>query len=255
MRLVSYNILDGGEGRADPLAEIILAQQCDIAVLVEADSADVLDRIAKRLEMDVVHAKGRRHFAAVLTRWEMVESINHAPLHPELSDCLLEATIADPSGQAWTVAAIHLHPHATEADEREREREISTVLRVFEPHRKQGRRHLLCGDFNSNSPIQEIDPEKVKPRTKQEWEANGGEIPRRVVTRIQADGYADSLYLARGPEAGRIGTFSTQYPGQRVDYIFTYGVERRQIKEAWVEQDRLAKYSSDHFPVGIELAS
>jgi endonuclease/exonuclease/phosphatase family metal-dependent hydrolase len=25
------------------------------------------------------------------------------------------------------------------------------------------------------------------------------------------------------------------------------------IKSAWIEQDRLAKYASDHFPVGVEI--
>ena len=36
MRICSYNILDGGEGRADPLAEVILAQRPDIVAIVEA---------------------------------------------------------------------------------------------------------------------------------------------------------------------------------------------------------------------------
>ena len=31
MRIVSYNILDGGEGRADPLAEVLLAHQAAAA--------------------------------------------------------------------------------------------------------------------------------------------------------------------------------------------------------------------------------
>ena len=30
MRVVSYNILDGGEGRADPLAEVLIARRPDV---------------------------------------------------------------------------------------------------------------------------------------------------------------------------------------------------------------------------------
>ena len=37
MRIVSYNILDGGVGRADPIAEVLLAQRPDVVGLVEAD--------------------------------------------------------------------------------------------------------------------------------------------------------------------------------------------------------------------------
>jgi hypothetical protein len=122
MRLVSYNILDGGEGRADPLAEVIGAQNPDIVVLVEADDLEVVDRIAGRLKMDRVIVEGRRHGAAILCRGEIIESINHGLLHEEFSDCLLEARVVDERGQEWTVAAVHLQPHATEDDERRRER-------------------------------------------------------------------------------------------------------------------------------------
>ena len=52
MRLVSYNILDGGVGRADPIAEILQAQNADIVVLLEADDLSVVERIAGELAAD-----------------------------------------------------------------------------------------------------------------------------------------------------------------------------------------------------------
>src|SRR5437763_7307822 len=69
VRIFSYNILDGGEGRADPRAEVIEAQRADAVALIEADNADVLDRISKRLKMDVIVAAGKRHAVALLSRW------------------------------------------------------------------------------------------------------------------------------------------------------------------------------------------
>jgi endonuclease/exonuclease/phosphatase family metal-dependent hydrolase len=36
-----------------------------------------------------------------------------------------------------------------------------------------------------------------------------------------------------------------------VDYIFTFGIDSP--RDAWIEQDRLARYASDHFPVGVEI--
>ncbi len=33
----------------------------------------------------------------------------------------------------------------------------------------------------------------------------------------------------------------------------TSGLAPGRLKTAWVEQDRLAKYASDHFPIGLEL--
>ena len=84
MRVVSYNILDGGEGRADPLAEVIIAQKPDIVALVECDNVDVLNRIASRLSMDFAPAQGRKHATAILSRASnkflaMVTEFNNLP--------------------------------------------------------------------------------------------------------------------------------------------------------------------------------
>ena len=170
------------------------------------------------------------------------------------SKCFFEAEVIDPTGRAWTIGVLHLHAHALEEDERRREREIAGVLDVFARHRLANHPHLLVGDFNSNSPDQQIDPAKCYPTTRQEWHANGGQIPRRVVQKILDAGYIDT-YAAFDPHAAATtGTFTTQFPGQRVDYVFAFGFNRSSIRNAWIEQDRLAKYASDHFPIGVEIA-
>jgi exodeoxyribonuclease III len=251
--LVSYNILDGGEGRADPLAEVIEAQRPDVVALLEADNASVVERIAQRLKMDFVVAEGRRHGAAILARGVILESMNHSLLREEFSDCVLEATVAGPGKIDWTIAAVHLHPRARLEDEARRQREIDGILDVFARHRKEGRAHLLAGDFNANSPVQNIEPEKCKPRTREDIAANGGQVPRSAIQKLLDAGYVDCLHALLGPAAARIGSFTTQYPGQRVDYIFAYGIGAERLKEARIEQDRLAKYASDHFPVLAEI--
>jgi exodeoxyribonuclease-3 len=254
MRIVSWNILDGGEGRADPIAEVILAQRPDVVALIEADNQDVLERIATRLNMDYVRGEGAgRHAVAVLSRWTIVHSINHALLR-QGPPCLMETLIREPGGVEWTIAATHFHPYAFEADERQRQIEAAALLDIFRPHRQSKRPHLLAGDFNANSPIQDIDPDRCKDKTRQAWRENGGQIPRRVVQSILDAGYLDSYHLAVGDAARSAGTFSTQQPGQRVDYIFTFGFRDSAIRSAWIETDRLARYASDHFPIGLEIS-
>jgi endonuclease/exonuclease/phosphatase family metal-dependent hydrolase len=254
MRVLSYNILDGGEGRADPLAEVIEAQRADVVCLVEASDLAVVERIANRLKMDHVQAAGRTKGAsALLTRYTIRDSANHALLRGGLSKSLLEATLIDPAGTEWGFGVVHLHAHARESDEAEREKELAVVLDVFAPHRAGKRAHLICGDFNANSPMQRIDIEKCKPSTRKEYAENGGDLPRRVVQTMLDGGYVDTAHAVRGDWAATHGTFSTQFPGQRVDYIFAHGVDRSRLKDAWIEYDRLAKYASDHFPVGAEI--
>ena len=254
VRIFSYNILDGGEGRADPLAEVIEAQRADLVALIESDNADVLDRISRRLKMDLIVAQGKRHAVALLSRWPIVHTINHGVLLDK-PDCLLEAMIRTPANEELTLGILHLHPHAGEQDEMIREEELENVLQIFEPHRRARRPHLLLGDFNANSPAQMLDMERCKPSTREEWRQNGGHIPRRAVQQLLTAGYLDS-YFARKPEQAKTtGTFSTQFPGQRVDYIFTHSIATTRLIDAWIEQDRLAKYASDHFPIGLELST
>jgi exodeoxyribonuclease III len=252
MRLVSYNILDGGEGRADPLAEVLIAQRPDIVALIEADNDAVVERIAGRLEMEFVQAAGKRHSIALLSRWPIVESVNHSLLRTELSNGLLEATVRQSADQEWLLGLMHLHPRATDEDDRIRRGEIAVICDVFAEHRAAGRPHLLAGDFNSDSPVQEIDIEACKAATRKAWHENGGRLPRGAIEKLLAAGYVDSLFVVKPQEARQAGSFTTQFPGQRVDYIFGFGLEKR-VKSAWIEHDRLAKYASDHFPVGLEL--
>jgi endonuclease/exonuclease/phosphatase family metal-dependent hydrolase len=256
MRVVSYNILDGGEGRADPVAEVLLAQRADIIGLVEADNPLVVDRLAKRLGMDVVVAAGHGHAVALLTRWPMGDTANLAALLPAHGPrCLLRAELTDPStGTEWAAGVLHLSPRADLADEERRLGEVRVALEAFADLRAAGRPHLLMGDFNANAPYQRIDPEKCKEKIRASWVRNGGMIPRAVVQAMLDHGYTDTLRAARPGEAETVGSFTTRHPGQRVDYVFTWGVEPGRVRDAWVEQDRLATYASDHYPVACEIA-
>jgi exodeoxyribonuclease III len=249
MRLVSYNILDGGEGRADPLAEVLIAQRPDIVALIEADNPQVVDRICQRLKMDSITAVGRRNSIALLSRWPIVESVNHALLQDQITACFLEATIRDDSGRDWVLGLVHLHPRAADADDQIRQNEIDCILRIFAT-----RPHLLAGDFNSDSPIQRVDPARCKSATQKAWRDNGGRLPRGAVQKLLDAGYVDTLHATLGDEAGQLASFTTHHPGQRVDYVFAFDLEK-QIKSAWIEQDRLAQFASDHFPVGVELGT
>jgi endonuclease/exonuclease/phosphatase family metal-dependent hydrolase len=253
MRLVSYNILDGGTGRADLLADVVATMRPDLVALVEAEDVAVVDHVARRLDMQVLHAPGNTHASALLTRWPVVESINYAPLHKSLEKSLLEATVAEPGDKQWTLGIVHLHAQSLESDEDQRERELDVILKAFEPHRRSGTQHLLCGDFNANAPYQLIDPDRCKPRTREQWAKNGGKLPRRVVQRILDAGYVDTLRAFEPAAAETIGTFTTEFPAQRVDYVFSYGLERESLRQAWVHHSPTAKDASDHFPVGVDL--
>lgn len=254
MRIVSYNILNGGEGRADPLAEVIEAQRPDVIALVEAEFPPVVERIANRFKMDFIVADANGTAAALLSRFPIETSINHAVLHPgEMTKSFLQVTLRTPDGPL-DVGVVHLHAYAFEGDENVRMRELHVVLNAFEPARRANTPHLLAGDFNSTSPAQQIDIAACRPSTQRAFNANGGRIPRRVVQRILDAGYVDALSRASHGDVDRTGSFTTQHPGERVDHIFTFGIASERLTWGHVERDRLAKYASDHFPVALEIS-
>ncbi len=250
MRIISYNILDGGVGRADPLVEVIKAQRPDVVVLVEADDAEMRSRIAWRLGMDMIVGEGRKgHTAALLTRGRIIDSVNLAAMHDHGPRSLLLATV-ELEGASLKVVAVHLTSKASEEQETKREAEIATVLEALRPLRQAGTPHVICGDFNANSPVQQLSREALPDKSKSHWDANGGGIPRRVIQSVLDAGYVDTLAVHRPDDVGQLCSFTTQQPGQRVDYLFAFGVN---VSDAWIERDRLAEYASDHFPIGAEV--
>lgn len=232
---------------------MIEAQRADTIALIEADDRDVVDRIARRLGYDVVVAEGHGHSVAVLSRWTIVESINHALLEPEAPRSMVEVQVRTPSGVKFSIFALHMHPRAAESDEQIRLKQTAALMRITHALRTAGTPHVLMGDFNANSPIQRIDISACKPKTQAAYHANGGHIPRRVIENLLDHGYVDTLHAIHNDAAATMTSFTTHEPGQRVDYVFTFGLDRAGIKDAWIVRDRLATFASDHYPVGAEI--
>ena len=253
MYLLSYNILDGGAERESLLARVIAAPKPDVVALVEAEDAGVVERLAARIGADFIHAPGNSHASALLSRYPITRTVNHALLRAGLEKSLLEAAVIHPDLGEVTVGVVHLHARPYEDDEDVRERELDVVLDVFAPHRAANRPHLLCGDFNANAPYQRIDPAKCKPKLRAAWDAQGGQLPRRVVQRVLDAGYVDTLHAVDAEAGETAGTFTTEFPGQRVDYIFAFGIAPDGIKRASIVSDPPANDASDHYPVGVEI--
>lgn len=58
VRVASLNLMSGGVGRADPIAEVLLAQESDVLALSQAVDDDVFNRLRNRLSMHAVRFGG-----------------------------------------------------------------------------------------------------------------------------------------------------------------------------------------------------
>jgi endonuclease/exonuclease/phosphatase family metal-dependent hydrolase len=244
MRISVYNLHLGGTGRADPLAEVLLAGKPDIVVTTEATDPDVLSRLAARLSMDFAHAPaadGRG--VAVFTSGQLLETVSHHPLGQATSHRrppVLESLIRLPNRPDLRLFAAEWV--STPDGEAARIDETRWLVDHLRPLRDDRRPHLIAGTLHTLSPGQSaaLGAAPSLPST-------------AVYAMLEGTGYVDS-YLAAGPTTANPehdGTYSTQNPRLRLDYLWAFGPVPT---TAWIETDRLATYASDHFPTGAEFA-
>jgi len=154
-RILSYNILAGGNRRVDQLTKIISSANPDIVGLVEANSLQAVEELAGRLgmqyRMNANPAKEKDWQIALLSRLQIVETYSH--IHADiLTKPILEACIEEKDGRKLTVFVAHLSASFYQARGGDgiRRREIQEILRIMAP--KRGIPHLLMGDFNAIAP-------------------------------------------------------------------------------------------------------
>ena len=107
MRLISYNLMNGGEGRADPIAEVLLGRSPDVVGLHEATDDAVLRRLSARLRMDFVVAECSGGRVALFSRLPILETANVAAIF-ESSMPTLDARLDAGAAGELVVRIAHL---------------------------------------------------------------------------------------------------------------------------------------------------
>jgi endonuclease/exonuclease/phosphatase family metal-dependent hydrolase len=253
MKIMTYNIMEGGTGRVDPLAEVIRLAGADVVVVQEAVSEEgsaAFHKLADRLGMDRFLAEsGRAGGGAVgiLSRVRIKEAVNHSAMDPRLSRGAVSAIVGD-----LVVIGVHLHPRELFADEEVRVKELTGVFEVANLF--AGREHVICGDFNASHPLQKIDLKEVRDKTRERVMTQGGEFPREVVRRMLERGYVDAHALHHSAEAFGC-SFTTAFPAMRVDYMFVTAGLAPKVKGCEVFRPEMGRFASDHYPVVAELVT
>ncbi len=153
-RILSYNILVGGTGRVNQLAQMIAAANPDVVGLVEATNPHVVEALAERFGMQY-HLSGiaKHHMdvqLALLSRLPIVRTQVHKL--SVLAKPVLEVGIEEADGRELTVFVAHLsaafsHGRAGDGIRRHEVREILSIMQT-----RWGTPHLLMGDFNALAP-------------------------------------------------------------------------------------------------------
>lgn len=255
MRFLTYNIREGGVGRAEIIAEVIKAARPDVVALQEARDPLVVERIAKLAGFEYWGSRVS-HSTGFLSNVRVVE---HAWRHPPRTrHALLEVSLADGFPRVFV---LHLRAWFSKWSERQRARELRGLLDGIQQQLIRENRafafHVLAGDFNALAPGERFDPSPMPRWIRGMVWLSGRDIARSTIALMQADGYVDAwrtLHTDLEKDPGY--TFPVWNPHVRLDYVFTPTEFASRFTSCEVlKSPEKVRSASDHFPLLVEISS
>ncbi len=246
LRVLTYNILTGGEDRLPLILDVIRAQNPDVVALQEADRTGATDELAAALGMCVVYGEGPTRFA---NAWISRLPIRHATSHRAqgMRKSLLEIEV-ELDGAPIHLFAAHLRPKLS--GEPRRVIEVEAILGILRA--VADRPHLLVGDLNSLHSADNFLLEPTHPPRAAEWVRLAYETPRLVLSRLLAAGYVDCYRQLHADTTGY--TFATRFPMTRIDFVLASPQIAPRLCACETITTPPANAASDHFPVVADFA-
>ena len=254
MRLLSYNIREGGVGRAEQIAEVISAASPDVVALQEARHPAVVERIATLAGFPYWGSRPL-HSTGFLSRVPVIE---HGWRHPPRTrHALLEVSLGEGLPRVFV---LHLRAWFSKWNEQRRARELRGLLDGIQEQLVREQHafafHVLCGDFNALAPGERFDPSPMPAWIRGMVWLSGRDIARSTIEMMGADGYADAWRTVHPDSEREPGyTFPVWNPHVRLDYVFTPAAYAARVKSCEVRRTpEVARTASDHYPLLVELS-
>jgi exodeoxyribonuclease-3 len=242
-RLLTYNILKGGSGRIDRLAEVINASGPDLVLLQEATDPAVVAALAEKTGM-ADHRAFRRQSLGFMSRRPVAFS---QWIRPRISrHAFLEVV---PEGERLHVFGVHLSAVLAAWTEQRRRLELRALLRSIAYH--EGRLPVLAGDFNTIAPGERLDVGRLPLRVRPFMWVTGGRVRWRTIQTVLDAGYADVFRTLHPDDPGL--TLPTSAPQIRLDYVFVPRDQHSRVVRCEVFRHPAAAQASDHFPVLADI--
>jgi exonuclease III len=249
IRLLTYNIMNGGHGRENLIVDIIRQSQADIVVLQEVFDDTPMPAFAQALGMDYyVAASNVKWHVALLSRFPFGGAITHreAPIWRGL----LEATVATPAGPL-KIFGVHLHAGLMLGNELRRYRELPPILKHTAPH--IARPCVVTGDFNAVAPGDRPLVEAMPAWLRRKLRRQGRHLFRFVMRKVLRAGWVDCFRLLNPRDEGF--TYATGNPDIRYDYVLTSPVMQSSARQCRVLREGAAlEAASDHYPIMAEFS-
>jgi exodeoxyribonuclease III len=247
LRLLSYNILAGGEDRLSLIAAVIQQQHPDVVALLEARSRSNAEALAQQLGMHLTFGEANnRNLDHViwLSRLPVIRAENHRL--PVFAKTVLEIEVL------WertpvTLLATHLKAGQDEERELYRVAEMQVILSLLRGC--QNPFYALVGDLNTIHPADHPNVSPYIAELRQRGEkVPTPQFPRKVIPLLLASGYVDCYHALHPWTAGY-----TAYHALRIDYIFASPPLAQHLFACDIVTEGDAEKASDHFPLWAEF--
>jgi exodeoxyribonuclease-3 len=224
LRLVTWNIWNGGEGRIEAIERLLREQDADVVALQEANDRAAVERLAASLEMQLVYGDANSEYAvAWLSRMPLTRSRNHTL--PVLEKTLLEVEVG-----GMRLCTTHLSAGRLREHEPRRIAEVEAIVAEV-----GASADVLVGDFNAVHPRDEIGSPPP--------EENLEHVSHRPIELILEAGFIDAFRDVHPADRG--WTYIAWHPWARIDYVFARIRPRR--------CDVVETGASDHFAIVADL--
>jgi len=254
MKLMTYNILNGGEDRFDSIIKVISNKNPDFLVINEANGFEKnenqkLKEFSEKIGLSnfkLALSGEYDYHVAVFSKYSFKEVKEIKPLRNAGILVVIETEL----GEIFIIG-VHLSPYTEDS----RILEIGSILN----QQKQYPNRILMGDMNSLSDGDDYNKEIIKEfnDTQLKKFTTDGKFRFDVINKINSLGYVDTaVVLGKQKECTvptKINQDEAHLIDMRVDYIFISDSLKDKFKSYSVIKNDLTEKASDHYPVIIEL--
>lgn len=254
MKLMTYNILNGGEDRLRFIIEVISKENPDFLVINEVNGFDKnhnqkLNKFAEQIGLTYFNLSLSGEYdyhTAIFSKYPFVK-IEQLKL---MRNAGILVTIKTNLGNL-SIAGIHLTPYTEDL----RLKEIDLITN----QQKQYENKIIMGDLNSLSKTDNYNQELIREFNNYQLEkfTTDGKFRFDVINKITSLDYLDTATIFNQQKVNTVPTKANQDSAHmaniRVDYIFVSESLKYKVKNYSVIKNSLTEKASDHYPIIVEL--
>jgi exodeoxyribonuclease-3 len=249
LRVMTYNILDGGVNREPFILEVIQAANPDLVILQEVYTEKFLKSLSQSLAMYYFIGGGNKERkVAFLSKLPVHSFKSYHPIFPIWRN-IVEAEIEYKPNKIARIIGVHPMANLGIVFEVWRMWEASYISRRVRWYKNIP--CLIAGDFNAIAPGETVKIETMPKWLKWIIHLQGNRVYHFSIAKLLSAGFTDCFRFLNSDEGF---TLPPPNPNSRLDYIFVNTTMKPYLEQCWVVRaPDSVNIASDHYPLMAEF--